>query len=94
MNYFFGVGGNSIYGVQVRKVKDARKICRKAVELLVLLMHAYILSVTMSPFLKVMQLFLMMTATVLGMLVLLLVTPDLEETMLKVVRHYTTPRYR
>ncbi|XP_023713195.1 WSC domain-containing protein 2-like isoform X1 [Cryptotermes secundus] len=48
----------------------------------------------MSPFLKVMQLFLMMTATVLGMLVLLLVTPDLEETMLRVVRHYTTPRYR
>ena len=57
-------------------------------------MHACVLSVTMSPFLKVMQLFLMMTATVLGMLVLLLVTPDLEETMLRVVRHYTTPHYR
>ncbi|XP_069693741.1 sialate:O-sulfotransferase 1-like [Periplaneta americana] len=48
----------------------------------------------MSPFLKVMQLFLMMTATVLGMLILLLVTPDLEETMLRAVRHYTTPHYR
>ncbi|PSN56171.1 hypothetical protein C0J52_01448 [Blattella germanica] len=45
----------------------------------------------MSPFLKVMQLFLMMTATVLGMLILLLVTPDLEESMLRAVRHYTTP---
>jgi len=57
-------------------------------------MHPYVLSVAMSPFLKVMQLFLMMTATVLGMLVLLLVTPDLEETMLRVVRRYTTPHYR
>lgn len=61
---------------------------------MVMVMHTCVLSVTMSPFLKVMQLFLMMTATVLGMLVLLLVTPDLEETMLRVVRHYTTPHYR
>ncbi|XP_046406510.1 WSCD family member AAEL009094-like [Ischnura elegans] len=42
----------------------------------------------MSPFLKVMQLFLMMTGTVLGMLILLLVTPDLEDTMLRAVRRY------
>jgi hypothetical protein len=53
-----------MYGVQVREVTDARKICRKVFELLVLLIHACTFSVTMSPFLKVMQLFLMMTATV------------------------------
>jgi hypothetical protein len=57
-------------------------------------MNACPLAVTMSPFLKVMQLFLMMTATVLGMLVLLLITPDLEETILRAVRHYTAPHYR
>ncbi|XP_065348218.1 sialate:O-sulfotransferase 2-like [Cloeon dipterum] len=42
----------------------------------------------MSPFLKMMQLFLMMTATVLGMLMLLLVTPDIEDSMLRAVRRY------
>ncbi|XP_068082080.1 uncharacterized protein [Anabrus simplex] len=42
----------------------------------------------MNPFLKVMKLFLMMTGTVLGMLLLLLVTPDLEDSMLRAVERY------
>ncbi|XP_014245102.1 WSCD family member AAEL009094 [Cimex lectularius] len=42
----------------------------------------------MSPFLKVMQLFLLMTATVLGMLMLLLITPDLEDSILAAMRRY------
>nr|XP_018917676.1 PREDICTED: WSC domain-containing protein 1-like [Bemisia tabaci] len=48
----------------------------------------------MSPFLKVMQLFLMMSATVLGMLVLLLFIPDLEESILEAMHRYqfTNPR--
>ena len=42
-----------------------------------------------------MQLFLLMTATVLGMLLLLLITPDLEDSILQAMRryHYRNKQY-